>query len=340
MRIAIDAMGGDHAPHQIVKGAVASLDLLGDDELLLVGDTNSIEAELAEVSNWNNKISIVHTTQVVSMDDSPVEALRNKRDSSIAVMAKLASSKQVDAVISAGNTGALVAACQMKIKPLPGVVRPGIAVTFPGFHGPCILCDCGANPECRPINLHQYAVMSSLYAKEVWQVETPRVGLLSIGEEDAKGNKLVKEARARMKSDPTLNFRGNVEGRDIFSGEFDVVVADGFVGNVVLKLVEGLAETFYKNIGRSLLELKPEMAMQMEATLGEIYNQHDYNEHGGAPLLGVDGVCIICHGSSDYRSIKNSVKLVQTLSQHHVNQQITEYLSELSAAPAIPSEGS
>jgi glycerol-3-phosphate acyltransferase PlsX len=217
MRIAIDAMGGDNAPKEILAGALESIDLLAeDDELILVGPEKEVEAGLPPEKAWKKKITIVDAPDVIAMDEVPIESLRRKPKSSISVIAKLAKRDQADAVISAGNTGACVAAFQMRMRNLPGVNRPGICVVFPTPEGPVTICDVGANISCRPIHLYQYGAMASVYAKHLLGIENPRVGVMSIGSEDAKGNELVKKARTLMKSDTRMNLVGNIEGRDIF----------------------------------------------------------------------------------------------------------------------------
>ena len=217
MRIAIDAMGGDYAPDAIISGAVESLEILSNgDQLQLVGPKDIIESKLPRSLPRAGVLSIVDAPEVIAMDDPPIESVRTKHKSSIAVMAKMAKMNETDAVISAGNTGACVAAFQMRMRNLAGVNRPGIAVVFPTFGGPVVICDVGANIACKPINLYQYAVMASLYSKYVLKIENPRVGIISIGSEEAKGNEIVKKARELLKSDSNMNFIGNIEGRDIF----------------------------------------------------------------------------------------------------------------------------
>lgn len=309
MRIAIDAMGGDHAPHEIVLGAVQGLEFLGqDDQLVLIGIESAVNAELTKHGPCDPRISVVHAAQVITMDDIPVEAIKQKRDSSIMKMATLGAARSVDAVISAGNTGACVAACQLKMRTLPGVGRPGIAVILPSFHGPIVICDVGANIAPKPFHLLQYAQMAAVYADLMLGHKNPRIGLLSIGEEEVKGSTLVKEARALIKEDSTLNYVGNVEGRDVFKDVVDVVVCDGFAGNIVLKLTEGLAEGLFKTITHEFAVENPDLTSRLEPVVQAVWKRHDYAEYGGAPLLGVDGVCIICHGSSHARAIKNAVR--------------------------------
>jgi len=329
MRIAIDAMGGDNAPGEIISGALESIELLGEnDELILVGPRDVIEPQLPSLKSREGAISIVDAPEVIGMDETPIESLRRKRRSSIAVMAKMASRGQVDAVISAGNTGACVAAFQMRMKKLPGVNRPGIAVVFPTFEGPVTICDVGANIACKPINLYQYAVMAGMHSKYLLRIENPRIGLMSIGAEDAKGNEVVKKARELMKADPNMNFLGNIEGRDIFKGVCDVAVCEGFVGNVILKLTEGLVDGLFKAIKHELMAEKLRLAMKFKPVITRIYKKYDYNEYGGAPLLGVNGTALICHGSSWSRTIKNAILASKKYYTEKINDKIIEYLSE------------
>jgi glycerol-3-phosphate acyltransferase PlsX len=306
--------------------------LLDDgDSVCLVGDEKIIREGLDASSlspDCRKRYRIVHTTQVVSMDESPVEAIRGKPDSSIAVMCKLASKREVDAVISAGNTGACVAAAQLRMRLLPGVSRPGIAVILPTFHGPVVICDVGANPEPKPTHLEQYAFMAGAYATAVCGRKEPRVGLLSIGEEDAKGNTLTKEARKMMRDEPQINFVGKVEGRDLFKGVVDVVVCDGFVGNIVLKFTEGMADGLFRTIAAEIKQAAPALVSQFDPIMKKIYANHDWQEYGGAPLLGVDGYCLICHGRSEARAIKNAVRVAKQLVNSKINEKIVETIEK------------
>jgi len=332
MRIGIDAMGSDLAPESEIQGALIARPLLGDeDRIVLIGPEPMLREKLRDsgAADWAEWIEIQHAGQVVAMDDSPVEALRSKPDSSIARMAELHRDGAVDACISAGNTGACVAAAQMRLRRLVNVHRPGIAIVMPTFHGPVVLCDVGANVACKPQHLHQYAVMSSVYAREICQIPTPRVGLLSVGEEEGKGNDLIKRTHELMTADEAgVNFIGNVEGRDLFNGKCDVMVCDGFVGNVIIKLVEGMAEGVVKGMATQMAaELPPEVAPQAKKAAKAIMGKYDYNEYGGAPLLGVDGICIICHGASNARGIMNAVRVAKAFSTTGVNEQITNLLA-------------
>lgn len=328
MRIALDAMGGDNAPDEIVAGVLESVELLAeDDELILVGPKERIESQLPSSMSRKGTISVVHAPDVIGMGDVPIETLRKKPKSSIAVLAKLAKRDQADAVISAGNTGACVAAFQMRIRNLPGVNRPGIAVVFPTPEGPVTICDVGANIACKPIHLYQYGAMARVYSKHLLGIQNPRVGLMSIGAEDAKGNEVIKKTRELMKSDSNMNFIGNIEGGDIFRDSCDVAISDGFVGNVILKLAEGIVDGLFKAIKYELINEKLRLAMKFKPVITRIYNKYDYNEYGGALLLGVNGTALICHGSSRSRTIKNAILASKKFYTEKINDKIVEYLS-------------
>jgi glycerol-3-phosphate acyltransferase PlsX len=332
MRIAIDAMGGDHAPDEIISGTLESIELLdGNDELILVGPKEIIEPRLP---SSKSRITVVDAPEVIEMDEPPIESLRKKRNSSISVMAKMAKEGQADALISAGNTGACVVAFQMRMRNLSGVNRPGIAVVFPTFEGPVTICDVGANIACKPINLYQYGVMARMYSKHALGIENPRVGLMSIGQEDAKGDDVVKKTRELMKSDARLNFIGNIEGRDIFKGVCDVAVCNGFVGNVILKLTEGVVDGLFKAIKHELGQEKLLLAMKFKPVIKRIYKKYDYNEYGGAPLLGINGTALICHGASESRTIKNAILTAKAYHTKKINDKIVEYLSSTSVRTA------
>jgi phosphate acyltransferase len=330
MRIAVDAMGGDHAPSEIVRGAVEGIAFLGpDDELVLIGDPRAIEKELAGVDGRAGRIRIEATSQVIGMDEEPVEALRHKKDSSIVRMVEMHAAGKVDAVISAGNTGACAAASQLGLGTIPGVSRAGIAIVLPSFgSGPTVVCDVGANVTAKPHHLYEYALMGSVYAKGVLGLE-PKVGLLSVGEEDEKGNMLVHKARELIKADSFLNFGGNVEGRDLVSGKVaNVVVCDGFVGNIALKVVEGLTESLIATFSKSLMAAMPEFGERIKPLLKGIFQKLDYSEYGGAPLLGVNGVMMICHGRSDRRAIAHAVRAASGFVKSGVNRVIAGQLAK------------
>jgi len=339
VRIAIDVMGGDHAPGAILDGVVEAVDQVGaGDQLVLFGDAEIIAARLTEAGlAADPRLEVVGTTESIGMDESPVAAVRTKVNSSIVCMAKAGSTRapeaqRCDMVISAGNTGACVAAAQMAMRRLPGVHRPGIAAPIPTFHGSVILCDVGANPEPRPSHLHQYAHMASIYATSVFGIDNPRVGLLSIGEEEGKGNQIVRDTHMLVKDDPALNYVGYVEGREIFEGKTDVLITEGFTGNVVLKLVEGLSSGLFRTILSEVAAVDPQLAERFKPVVKTIYAKHDYHEYGGAPLLGINGACLICHGASVGRTIANAVRTSTHYVQTGVNDHIVEALGKLEPA--------
>lgn len=327
MRIAVDAMGGDNAPEAIIAGVLEAREALDqDDELVLIGDEAVIDAHLQKLGSSKEHFHIFHAPDVIDMDESPVEALRRKPKSSIAIMARAASHRQVDAVLSAGNTGACVAGCQLRMRTLEGVNRPGITAVFPTYYGPVTICDVGANISCKPMNLYQYAVMSSIFAHEMLGIEKPRVGLMNIGEEDAKGNTLVKKTRELIKADSSLNYVGNLEGRDIFQGTCDVVICEGFLGNVILKLTEGLVDMIFAALADEVKSRNKLMALWFKSVAKDIFKKYDYHEYGGALLLGVNGVSVICHGSSKARTIKNAILACKKFDTNHINQKIIDHL--------------
>ncbi len=333
IRIAIDVMGGDHAPDAVMKGVIDALPTLAQDAILvLVGREDVIRAHLAERSITDHRLEIVHTPDVIEMGDTPTLAVRGKPDSSIVQMAKLGSRKAdipCDAVISAGNTGACVAAGQMHMKRLPGVHRPGIAVTIPAFHGPVVLCDAGANPEPKPLHLWQYGIMAEVVARKSLGIDNPRVALMNIGAEEGKGSDLIKGARDLFRRTPNINFIGYVEGRDFFNGAADVVVTDGFTGNTMLKTAEGLASSLFQAIITEIMEKDVDLLTKFEPVMKDLYKKNDYHEHGGAPLLGVNGVMMIAHGSSKPKTIVAAINKTLEYVRNHVNDAIVERIAEL-----------
>jgi glycerol-3-phosphate acyltransferase PlsX len=328
IRVAVDAMGGDNAPGAIVRGAVQALSDEADLELVFVGDEGRIHKELAiaGADGGKSRIRIVHASQVVGMDEPPVEAVKTKKDSSLIRMVELAAAKEVDAVLSAGNTGACAAVCQLKMKPLPCVKRPGIAVTIPAFHGPFVLCDVGANIQAKPRHLYEYAIMATLYAQRVLDIKEPRVAVMSIGEESGKGTGLVKQTYDLLKADRSIRFVGNAEGRDLFEDKCDVAVCDGFVGNIILKFVEGLAEGLFRTIAREFDDEAAELRSKFTAALDRVWRRHDYSRYGGAPLLGLNGVCIICHGRSNEFAVYNAVKAARRFVEQGLSEAIAARL--------------
>lgn len=340
MRIGVDVMGGDYAPDPILKGALQSLEgLAPDDTLVLIGDRAVIEEGLQERGLRDSRVEIVGTSQVIGMDESPVEAVRTKSDSSIVVMSKMASpkagAKRLDAIVSAGNTGACVTAAQMFMRRLPNVHRPGIAVTVPTFAGPIVLIDVGANIEPKPHHLAQYGVMGDVYARRILGIANPRVALMNVGGEEQKGTAEMKEARDRLRAAEDVNFVGYIEGRAVFAGAADVVITDGVVGNVMIKLAEGLAEGIFKAIAHEVFTIDPELAMRFEPVVKSIYAKHDYHEYGGAPLIGVNGVCLISHGSSKDRTIKNAVWRAKQFRACGINDAICTRLAAMERDGAV-----
>lgn len=334
MRIAIDVMGGDHAPDAIVKGCIEALPLIApDDELILVGDREIVRDILNEKGVRDRRLVIEHAPQCIGMDEQPVEAVRSKPESSLVRLALLGSVKKcekpADVVISAGNTGACVSAATMYMRRLPGAHRPGIACTIPTPAGPVVVCDVGANPEPRPSHLAQYAVMAETLSRRLLGIERPRVAQMNIGSEEAKGTGMIKQVRDMLRAIPDLNYIGYIEGRDLFEGVADVVVTDGFVGNTMLKLAEGLASSIFRMLFHEVLTADPDLALRLEPVLKGLFKKNDYHEYGGAPLLGVNGVCVICHGSSEARTIRNAIRNAREYVKAGINQAICERLASL-----------
>ncbi len=324
--VAVDAMGGDNAPSVVVEGAVAAAKKWGI-PIVLVGDTPAIEAELAKHSCDGLALSIVHASEVVGMHDSASDAVRKKKDSSIRVAFDLVKKGDAQAVVSAGNSGATMAAGMFVLKRIPGIDRPGLATIFPNQKDQTLILDVGGNVDCKPIHLEQFAVMGDVYARQLMGKENPRVGVLSNGEEEGKGNDLTREAHKALSAAP-FNYIGYVEGRDIFNGSVDVVVCDGFVGNVLLKVSEGLAET----IGKML---KAEIKKSLLAKIGYLlssgaFNRFrkriDYSEYGGAPLLGIQGTGMICHGGSNSKAIMNAIRMADETAQQRVSEKLAAKL--------------
>lgn len=315
MKVVVDAMGGDHAPEQIVRGAVEASDQHGI-SVILVGDRDSIKAELAKFDAARLPVEVRHASEVVQMDEHPANATRRKPDSSIVVAADLVGDGTAQAMVSAGNTGAAMSVATLKFGRIQGIDRPAIGALLPTMNGRAVLLDAGANVDCSVENLLQFAVMGSEYAERVLELKNPRVGLLSIGEEPTKGNELTKAANVRL-SQTDLNFVGNVEGKDIFRGPADVVICDGFDGNIVLKVAEGIAE-FMFSVLKEEIARDPGCEPGIQPVLRRVKAKLDYAEYGGAPLLGVNRVCIICHGRSDARAIRNAVRAAATAAENDI----------------------
>lgn len=324
VRIAIDAMGGDHSPGEIVTGAVRASEELGVN-VLLVGDPQKIKAALPPKTNLEG-VEIIPAEDAIAMDEEPLNAVRRKRKASINVAMDLVKQQQADAVFSAGHSGAAMASALLRLGRLPGVDRPAIGTVFPTIKAgkPVLILDVGANVDCRPKFLEQFAVIGSIYSQYVLGTDEPKVGLLNIGEEDTKGNELALRTHELLRQNPYISFIGNAEGRDVLSGEFDVIVCDGFVGNILLKFAEAVG-------GVILQILREELPQGLHGQIGtallrpnlkRIKQRMDHAEHGGALLLGVSGVCLIGHGSSQAPSVFNAIRIAKEAVDNKVMQQL------------------
>lgn len=325
MRIALDAMGGDYAPAVTVEGAVETVNESEDIEIALVGDEPSIKRELSGKRYPPTRLQIRHASQVVGMDEPAMAAIRKKKDSSIKRAIELVKNREADAVVSAGHSGVAMAMALFMLGASEGVHRPAIATMMPTIKGPFVLIDAGANVDCDPENLLQFALMGNAYCKTMFDNPEPKIALLSIGEEDTKGNLLTKEAFKLLK-DAGIRFIGNIEGKDIFTGRADVVVCDGFIGNIVLKTSEGLAEVILKMLKREIADVATGRIgyLLMKPALRNFRKKTDYAEYGGAPLLGINGTCIISHGRSSAKAIRNAIKAAAEFSRKKVYEIITE----------------
>ncbi|MDW7771925.1 MAG: phosphate acyltransferase PlsX [Desulfobulbaceae bacterium] len=330
MRIALDAMGGDRGPDLIIEGALSALRGNADYEIILLGPKEYLAERLSGLSiesSLSRRLHIEHAPETISMYESPVDAVRRKKNSTIMVGFELVRNERVDAVVSAGNSGATMASAVKKLGRLKGISRPGIASLFPTLKNPVMIMDLGANVDCRPQHLVQFAIMASSCVRKILAIDRPRVGLLSIGEEAGKGNSLVKETH-EMLTETSLNFIGNVEGRDVYKGDVDVIVCDGFIGNVSLKVSEGLAEA-------AMQMLRSEIEKSFSAKIGYLLmhkafanfrKRVDYAEYGGAPLLGINGIGIVSHGKSNATAIKNAIEVASVMFRNHVNESILKAL--------------
>jgi len=329
--IALDAMGSDRAPKPEIEGALQAARQFGI-RVLLVGPEPQIKAELdRHRSSSRQLLEIVHASEIIGMSEKAAHAVRSKRDSSMHVGLRLVREGQAAGFVSAGNTGAAMATAKMILGALPGVDRPALAAVFPTALGTAaILLDVGANVDCKPQNLEQFAVMGETYCRKIFGTKRPRVGLLSIGEEETKGNELTREAFPLLKQLP-LNFVGNVEGRDIYGGRVDVIVADGFVGNVALKTSEGVAQLVSSTLKESLRATITRQVgyMLSRSAFTDFKKRLDHTEYGGAPLLGVKGVCIITHGSSNANAIKNAIRVAAEFAERQINEKIEKELAAL-----------
>lgn len=333
MRIALDAMGSDRHPAVEVEGAAQALrEIPAEFELVLVGDAARIEAELAKAGDYPaDRLRVVHASQRIEPGEAPATAARRKPNSSIAVGLKLQRDGEVDAFVSAGSTGAVMAASLLILRTLPGVDRPTVATTLPTSGEPLVLVDAGANVDCKPLHLLQFARLGAVYAEDVLGRERPKVGLLNIGEEPEKGNEVAVETH-RLLRESGLNFIGNVEGRDVITGVCDVLVTDGFVGNVLLKFYESVAGYVYRLIVGTLVDSR------VDQNLDRIQRVLDYTEYGGAPLLGVNGVSIICHGGSPPRAIKNAIRVAVQSVEAQMVRRIRQELGDPASSELPASE--
>ena len=327
MRIALDAMGGDNAPQATVEGAyLYQKETQSKNKIILVGDEQKILAECTKLNECDkHNISIKNATQYIEMNESPTEALKQKQDSSMLVGIKMHKEKEVDAFVSAGNTGAQMAASLLNLGRISGVNRPAIGSFIPSEKGMVFLIDVGANADCKPINLMQFGTMGRIFVDHIFNKQDLTIGLLNIGEEEKKGNEITIAAHQLMKNN-CRGFVGNIEGRDILKGKVDVVVCDGFVGNIILKFAESimgvLTKSIKKNLGSNLFVNLG--ALLVKPAFSELRRNYDYEEYGGVPLLGVNGISIICHGSSSGKAIKNALIVAEQMGLKKVNEHIAE----------------
>lgn len=329
MKIVVDAMGGDYAPKVVIDGVLDALKEY-DLEVILVGQEDKIQELLSNRKYDKKRLHIQHASEIVDMCDSPAVTIRKKKDSSISIGLKLVKDGKADAFFSAGNTGAVVCAATLTCGLLPGVERPGIATLMPTLKGVALVIDVGANIASKPLHLLQYGIMANVYSKAILKKANPKVGLLNVGEEESKGTDFIKESYDFL-SKSNLNFIGNVEGKHIFSGDCDIIICDGFVGNVVLKVSEGLAEALLTKLKKYLMgnPLGALGLMHLKGSFKKFKKDIDYSEYGGAPLLGVNGVVIIGHGRSNAYAIKNAVRLAKEEIEGKFNEHILEDLSKM-----------
>ncbi len=330
MHIALDAMGGDYGPEELITGALLAVKQVGV-RITLVGDGDLLQSHVDKCDEEElvlSSLEIVHASEVVGMDEYPVDAIRRKKDSSIMVAFELARNKKVDGVVSAGNSGATLAAALRKLGRVKNVIRPGIASMFPTLKNPVVIMDIGANVDCKSLHLYQFAVMASAFSS-LYDIHHPRVGILSIGEETGKGNSLVKETYELLDKS-SLNFIGNVEGRDVYKGDVDVIVCDGFVGNNILKVSEGLAEAIMQMLRNEIVKspLAKIGYLLAKPAFKRFQKKVDYAEYGGAPLLGISGTGIVCHGKSNSQAIKNAILVALKMVENNVNERISADLAQ------------
>lgn len=309
MKIAVDGMGGDYSPHAVVEGCVQAIKEYKNIDIIITGPKDLLSKELEKYEYNKSKLTILDAKEIISNNEHPVMAIRRKKDSSIFKALELVKNKEAEAVISAGSTGAFLAGATLVIGRIEGINRPALAPIMPGKKGPFMVIDCGANAECKPINLIQFALMGQTYFQNVLNVQNPTVGLINIGTEEEKGNELTKETYKLLK-DGKFNFVGNVEPREIPEGNVNVLVCDGFIGNTVLKMYEGVASTIFSTLKEEIMSsLKTKIGgLLLKPVFNKFKKDFDYKEYGGAAFLGVDGICIKAHGSSDAKAFKNAIR--------------------------------
>jgi len=324
--VALDVMGTEAGPAEMLRGAFEAVELYRSITVICVGDQAVLNSMIRSHGFTHPRLKVEHASQIIEMKEQPHQSLK-KLDSSVAVAARLVKANTAQALVSPGNTGATMATCMVQWRRLPGISRPAIAALFPHPKRPCLLLDVGANVDCKPRSLLHFAMMGSVYARYVFHRRNPRIGILSNGEEDCKGNLLVREASAMLRAS-TLNFTGSAEGRDLMKGKFDVVVCDGFLGNVVLKFGEGLAEFIMTNLKEEVQRSVVSQlgALAMLPALRKFKKQVDHTEYGGAPLLGLNGTCVICHGSSRAKAIRNAIRVAGEQVTMKVNHHILEVI--------------
>lgn len=327
--IALDAMGGDHAPAEVVKGAVLAAAEFAV-EIILVGQEDVVRRELAAAGGMPRNISVFDAREIVTMEDTALAPLRRKRNSSVRVCANLVAEGKANAFVSAGNTGATWTSARAVMGMIEGVSRPALATVVPSLKGHTLLLDVGANVDAKPNHLREFAVMGHFYAQMLFGIDAPRVGLLSIGEEEGKGNELTKETY-RVLKETGLNFIGNAEGRDVYNGNADVVVCDGFIGNVVLKASEALGEFVSTTLRQEMKKTLPRKigGLLAKSAFEGLKKRMDYSEYGGAPLLGVKGGCIVCHGRSNAKAIKNAIRVARNFAINRIDEKIMARVNDL-----------
>ncbi len=339
MRIAVDAFGGDNAPDEIIKGSIQAV-LNNDCEIILVGDETILKNKLNEAGYSGEKITVYHASEVIDGEDSPVDAVRHKRDSSMMVALALCKNGEADAVVSAGNTGAYFAGAFRVLGRIKGIRRPALTAFMPTVNNTKnVMLDVGANADCKPENLEQFAQMGSLYAEKILGIQNPKVYLVNIGTEEHKGNELSQKAHMLLKENKSIHFCGNIESRELTTGFADVIVCDGFTGNIILKAVEGTASALFGLVKKSFMKtLTTKLsALFMKPHLKELKSMLDYSEYGGVPLLGIDGVVIKAHGSSDAKAFENAVKSAIVFSETGLNEELKALYAQKNEqeAPAV-----